>query len=114
LSKRTNRANRNAADGNLTQKFSLDELLNNAMIYWVSGSITSSFRFYAENMSDDYVQVTSFMTISIFITKRLLSGNSNSMLTLNQTNLQQILGTLLKSNLSLTVGQVVVPLWSSG
>jgi hypothetical protein len=92
--KRTNRANRNAADGNLTQKFTLDELLTNVMIYWVSGSITSSFRFYAENMSDDYVQVTSFMIISVFLSslrKRLLSGNSNSMLTPNQNNLQQIL-----------------------
>lgn len=31
------------------RKFSLDDLLTNVMIYWTSGSITSSMRFYKEN-----------------------------------------------------------------
>lgn len=54
----THRDNRNFADGNLTEKFTLDELLNNVMIYWVTGSITSSMRFYAENMgsNQDFLQ----------------------------------------------------------
>eukprot|EP00061_Rhincodon_typus_P010684 g35164.t1 len=35
-------------------KFSLDELLTNVMIYWVSGSITSSMRLYKENLGADF------------------------------------------------------------
>lgn len=37
-------------DGGLDRKFSLDELLTNVMIYWVTGSITSSMRMYKENL----------------------------------------------------------------
>ncbi|XP_034554727.1 epoxide hydrolase 1 [Notolabrus celidotus] len=40
---------RNLEDGGLTRKFSLDDLLTNVMIYWTSGSITSSMRLYKEN-----------------------------------------------------------------
>ncbi|XP_039980746.1 epoxide hydrolase 1 isoform X2 [Xiphias gladius] len=40
---------RNLADGGLTRKFSLDDLLTNVMIYWLSGCIISSMRFYKEN-----------------------------------------------------------------
>lgn len=40
---------RNLEDGGLTRKFSLDDLLTNIMIYWTSGCITSSMRFYKEN-----------------------------------------------------------------
>ncbi|XP_028253027.1 epoxide hydrolase 1 [Parambassis ranga] len=45
----TNREFLNLEDGGLTRKFSLDDLLTNVMIYWTSGSITSSMRFYKEN-----------------------------------------------------------------
>ncbi|XP_059501085.1 epoxide hydrolase 1-like isoform X3 [Stegostoma tigrinum] len=38
----------------LGRKFSLDELLTNVMIYWVSGSITSSMRLYKENLGADF------------------------------------------------------------
>jgi len=38
----------NLPDGGLTKKLTMDELLTNVMIYWVSGSITSSMRFYKE------------------------------------------------------------------
>jgi len=31
------------------RKFSMDDLLTNVMIYWTSGSIVSSMRFYKEN-----------------------------------------------------------------
>jgi juvenile hormone epoxide hydrolase len=39
-------------DGGLTVKFSLDEMLDDVMVYWVTKSITTSVRFYAENMSN--------------------------------------------------------------
>ncbi|XP_077351551.1 epoxide hydrolase 1 [Festucalex cinctus] len=37
-------------DGGLERKFSLDDLLTNIMIYWTTGSIVSSMRFYKENL----------------------------------------------------------------
>ncbi|XP_014191914.1 epoxide hydrolase 1 [Haplochromis burtoni] len=40
---------RNLDDGGLTRKFSLDDLLTNVMIYWTSGCIIPSMRFYKEN-----------------------------------------------------------------
>ncbi|XP_030626775.1 epoxide hydrolase 1 isoform X2 [Chanos chanos] len=42
---------RNLEDGGLERKFSLDDLLTNVMIYWTSGCIISSMRFYKENFS---------------------------------------------------------------
>ncbi|KAM9703295.1 epoxide hydrolase 1 [Menidia menidia] len=45
----TNRDFRNLDDGGLTRKFSLNDLLTNVMIYWTSGCIISSMRFYKEN-----------------------------------------------------------------
>lgn len=41
--------NRHLPDGGLTQFFTLDELLTNVMVYWVTGSIGPSVRFYREN-----------------------------------------------------------------
>ncbi|KAM8809346.1 epoxide hydrolase 1-like isoform 2-T2 [Eudromia elegans] len=38
-------------DGGLESKYSLDELLTNVMIYWVTSSIVSSMRFYKENFA---------------------------------------------------------------
>uniref|UniRef100_A0A8D2ZH89 microsomal epoxide hydrolase n=1 Tax=Scophthalmus maximus TaxID=52904 RepID=A0A8D2ZH89_SCOMX len=46
----TSRDFRNLEDGGLTRKFSLDDLLTNVMIYWVSGCIVPSMRFYKENV----------------------------------------------------------------
>lgn len=46
----TDRNFRNLEDGGLTRKFSLDDLLTNVMIYWTSGCIVSSMRFYKENL----------------------------------------------------------------
>ncbi|XP_052661224.1 LOW QUALITY PROTEIN: epoxide hydrolase 1-like [Harpia harpyja] len=40
-------------DGGLESKYSLDELLTNVMIYWVTSSIVSSMQFYKENISKD-------------------------------------------------------------
>ncbi|XP_053315475.1 LOW QUALITY PROTEIN: epoxide hydrolase 1 [Spea bombifrons] len=52
-------------DGGLERKFTIDDLLTNVMIYWVSGSIVSSMRFYKENVGrglgvakHDKIQVT--------------------------------------------------------
>ncbi|XP_077442733.1 epoxide hydrolase 1 [Stigmatopora argus] len=42
---------RNLEDGGLTRKFSLDDLLTNVMIYWTSGCMIPSMRFYKENFS---------------------------------------------------------------
>ncbi|XP_037540971.1 epoxide hydrolase 1 [Nematolebias whitei] len=42
--------NRDLEDGGLERKFSLDDLLTNVMIYWTTGSIVSSMRFYKENL----------------------------------------------------------------
>lgn len=51
----TDKANRETYDGNLLEKpkFNLDHLITNVMVYWVTGSITSSMRFYAENLNFD-------------------------------------------------------------
>ncbi|KAJ7340924.1 hypothetical protein JRQ81_004211 [Phrynocephalus forsythii] len=43
----------NLNDGGLERKYSLDELLTNVMIYWVTSSIVSSMRFYKENLSSN-------------------------------------------------------------
>ncbi|KAM3863029.1 epoxide hydrolase 1 [Diretmus argenteus] len=46
----TDLKNRDLVDGGLERKFSLDDLLTNVMIYWTTGSIVSSMRFYKENL----------------------------------------------------------------
>ncbi|CAL8394788.1 unnamed protein product [Gadus morhua 'NCC'] len=48
----TDKSFKNLEDGGLTRKFSLDDLLTNVMIYWTSGCIVSSMRFYKENFSE--------------------------------------------------------------
>ncbi|XP_071995886.1 epoxide hydrolase 1-like [Engystomops pustulosus] len=45
---------RKLEDGGLQRKFSMDDLLTNVMIYWVTGSIASSMRFYKENFTRDF------------------------------------------------------------
>ncbi|XP_053620223.1 juvenile hormone epoxide hydrolase-like isoform X2 [Plodia interpunctella] len=42
---------RSRADGGLEFRFTKDQLIDNLMLYWSSKSITTSMRFYAENMS---------------------------------------------------------------
>ena len=51
----TNNTYRDLPDGGLERHFSLDELLTNVMIYWVSGSMPSAMRFYKESMSSEYL-----------------------------------------------------------
>lgn len=46
----TNPEWKDRADGGLTEKFSYTQLLDNIMIYWVTSSITTSMRIYADTM----------------------------------------------------------------
>ncbi|KAK7791256.1 hypothetical protein R5R35_005580 [Gryllus longicercus] len=47
----TDREWRSLADGGLTKKYKLINLLDNIMIYWVTGSITTSLRLYSETFN---------------------------------------------------------------
>lgn len=47
----TNSANTGKADGGLLEKFTMDELLTNVMIYWVNGNMASSQRLYKESVA---------------------------------------------------------------
>lgn len=58
--------NRDLEDGGLERKFSLDDLLTNVMIYWTTGSITSSMRFYKENLGSNLNNRVDFKT-EIFV-----------------------------------------------
>uniref|UniRef100_A0AAQ5XCA9 Epoxide hydrolase n=1 Tax=Amphiprion ocellaris TaxID=80972 RepID=A0AAQ5XCA9_AMPOC len=49
----TDMKNRDLVDGGLERKFSLDDLLTNVMIYWTTGSVISSMRFYKENLQSN-------------------------------------------------------------
>jgi len=49
----TNARNVLKEDGGLTEKFTLDELLDNIMVYWVNNAITSSMRIYAMSLTMD-------------------------------------------------------------
>lgn len=48
----TNREYLESQDGRLTEKFSIDELLTNVMVYWVNNNFTAAARFYKENVRD--------------------------------------------------------------
>lgn len=62
----TNMKNRDLDDGGLDRKFSLDDLLTNVMIYWTTGSIVSSMRFYKENMKTNLEKRVDYKT-GIFV-----------------------------------------------
>ncbi|KAL1508971.1 hypothetical protein ABEB36_003783 [Hypothenemus hampei] len=51
----TNPEWKNLDDGGLTRKFTYEKLLDNVMIYWVTRSITTSQRFYAENFNKAFM-----------------------------------------------------------
>nr|KAF7421548.1 hypothetical protein H0235_009384 [Vespula pensylvanica] len=50
----TNPEYKNRKEGGLLEKFTLDELLDNVMIYWVTDSMTTSARLYAEQFTHKY------------------------------------------------------------
>lgn len=57
---------RNHPDGLLTQKFTLDQLLNNVMIYYITGCITPSMRYYKENFgSQQAMQKTQKLIVKV-------------------------------------------------
>lgn len=47
----TNKTNKFLPDGGIEKKFTLTDLLDNVMIYWVTDSITTSMRLYAESFN---------------------------------------------------------------
>lgn len=49
----TNPAYRHAPGGGLTNNFSYDDLLDNVMVYWLTNSMTSAMRLYAENYTPE-------------------------------------------------------------
>ncbi|ELK32131.1 Epoxide hydrolase 1 [Myotis davidii] len=51
----TNSDFRDLEDGGLERKFSLDSLLTIIMIYWTTGTIATSQRFYKENMGHSFL-----------------------------------------------------------
>lgn len=52
----TNPAYRNQKDGGLTEKYSMEDLLDNIMIYWLSGNVASSMRLYSEVFNKAHMQ----------------------------------------------------------
>ncbi|XP_047510618.1 juvenile hormone epoxide hydrolase-like isoform X2 [Pieris napi] len=48
---------RSKPDGGLTYRFSKDRLIDNLMVYWVSNSITTSMRMYAETFNKRYLSL---------------------------------------------------------
>lgn len=52
----TNPAYRNLKDGGLEKYFSMDSLLDNVMVYYLTNSITTSVRFYAENFGNNQMK----------------------------------------------------------
>ncbi|CAH1247673.1 EPHX1 [Branchiostoma lanceolatum] len=59
----TNPANRDLSDGGLEKYYTKDDMLTSVMIYWLTGTITSSMRFYKEEfagkaMETNRMQVT--------------------------------------------------------
>ncbi|XP_067009252.2 juvenile hormone epoxide hydrolase 1 isoform X2 [Anabrus simplex] len=48
---------RSLPDGGLTKKFSLTDLLDNVMIYWITGSITTSMRLYSETLNIAHMEL---------------------------------------------------------
>ncbi|KAM5238850.1 epoxide hydrolase 1 [Ctenodactylus gundi] len=51
----TNSEFRDLEDGGLERKFSLDDLLTNIMLYWTTGTIVPSQRYYKENMGQSFM-----------------------------------------------------------
>ena len=43
-------------DGKLLTKFTMDELIDNVMLYWVPNKAASSFRIYAESLRNDSLE----------------------------------------------------------
>ncbi|NP_001161904.1 juvenile hormone epoxide hydrolase-like protein 1 [Tribolium castaneum] len=57
---------KNLEDGGLLKKYTYDDLLDNIMIYWVSGSITTSMRLYSHAL-DNVMTIINVQRISITV-----------------------------------------------
>eukprot|EP01119_Soliformovum_irregulare_P013954 TRINITY_DN3766_c0_g1_i1.p1 TRINITY_DN3766_c0_g1~~TRINITY_DN3766_c0_g1_i1.p1 ORF type:complete len:149 (-),score=52.12 TRINITY_DN3766_c0_g1_i1:14-460(-) len=55
--------------GNIESRFTKDELLTNVMIYWVSNSITSSMRLYAQVFSQIFSAETREFSRNFFVSQ---------------------------------------------
>ncbi|XP_074118725.1 epoxide hydrolase 1 isoform X1 [Sminthopsis crassicaudata] len=66
----TNSDYRNLEDGGLEKKYTLDDLLTNIMIYWVTSSIIPSQRFYKENLGQG-MGVHKHSKIKVFVPSAL-------------------------------------------
>lgn len=56
------------ADGGLTEKFTIDELLTNVMVYYITNSITTSQRLYKEQFSMEMQSVLNFDRVAVPLT----------------------------------------------
>lgn len=63
----TSTSYKNLPDGGLS-KFNTDELLDNVMIYWITGSMTTSMRLYSEYASNKYQALPHKKYVPIYIT----------------------------------------------
>lgn len=63
----TNPEYRFRPDGGLLEKYTLDELLDNVMIYWITNSMTTSMRLYSEEFTKEQQASRSNEYVSFFI-----------------------------------------------
>ncbi|XP_011171353.1 juvenile hormone epoxide hydrolase 1 [Solenopsis invicta] len=82
-------------DGGLLEKFTLDELLDNLMLYWVTNSLTTSVRLYSEqfataHMSSRIDELTVEVPSACAIFPYELAYTPESLLREKYTNLVQI------------------------
>jgi hypothetical protein len=54
----TRKEHRSRVDGGLNFRFTKEQLLDNVMLYWSSGSIVTSIRLYAECFNKRYLSLT--------------------------------------------------------
>lgn len=66
----TNSAYKQRADGGLLEKFTYDELIDNLMIYWVSNSMTTAMRIYAEMYTKSNRSLSGLL--ESYVTRKLL------------------------------------------
>jgi len=87
----TNWQNLNKPDGGLTEKFSMDELLNNVMIYWITQTATSAARLYKEGL------IVSFLDRGkVTVSTAALVGRMEVPMTLSQTIIKSVYKRVLK------------------
>ncbi|KAF7988591.1 hypothetical protein HCN44_001164 [Aphidius gifuensis] len=61
----TNRLNKFKDDGGLLEKFTMDELLDNVMIYWIPNSMTTAMRIYAESLNSQTNSLTIMWPVEV-------------------------------------------------